>query len=124
MGAYCYFSCLTCGDGVKYDDKAEFKKHLIEKHGYLEGTPGSRSMVAHIDGQGWHETWFEWDFDTFKFREENGWKRQDTRSCSVCGAPGRYLCDYPLAPGKTCDKPLCGRCRVIKGPDQDWCPGH
>jgi hypothetical protein len=122
--SYCFYNCLTCNDGVKYDDKAEFSKHLVDKHGYKVGTPGTRRFAAHMDGSGWHETWYEWEGDSFKFREVNGWNIKEAKICSVCGKPGGYLCDFVLPSGKTCDKPLCGKCRVAKGADLDWCPSH
>ncbi len=41
------------------------------------------------------------------------WKRRSERQC-----------DYPTAPGKTCDKHLCSTCAVRVGPDKDHCPDH
>lgn len=44
--------------------------------------------------------------------------------CSSCGAAGRYACDFPLrgeAAGRTCDRPICGRCKTAIGPDRDLC---
>ncbi len=46
------------------------------------------------------------------------------RRCSACRELGDLLCDFPVADGKTCDKPLCRRCAVSVGPDLDHCPGH
>jgi hypothetical protein len=46
------------------------------------------------------------------------------KRCSVCGNLGASkLCDFELA-GKTCDKPLCGRCAIHRKPDSDFCPDH
>ena len=42
--------------------------------------------------------------------------------CVVCGKPAVFVCDYPLD-GRSCDAPLCGRCRVNVGL-KDYCPGH
>lgn len=43
--------------------------------------------------------------------------------CVACGAPAPFLCDYEVSPGKTCDAPLCGRCRYNVGL-RDYCPAH
>lgn len=54
-----------------------------------------------------------------------------SRLCSSCGRPGAtQLCDYKLANGKTCDRPLCTRCAVVQKPEWgqgdrvDFCPAH
>lgn len=61
--------------------------------------------------------------------------------CHYCQEPARYLCDYRIGHGRqarTCDRPLCERCRVLRGQviacyrdrrgcqvlSQDWCPVH
>ena len=53
------------------------------------------------------------------------------KACSSCGNPrATQLCDYKLANGKTCDRPLCLRCAVMQKPvwgqkDRvDYCPAH
>ncbi len=43
--------------------------------------------------------------------------------CVVCGQYAPFLCDFEVAPGKTCDAPLCGRCRYNMGV-KDYCPEH
>lgn len=43
--------------------------------------------------------------------------------CINCGEPAPFLCDYEVAPGKTCDATLCGRCRINMGL-KDYCPNH
>jgi len=48
---------------------------------------------------------------------------KETMPCSVCGAPAVFLCDYEVEPGRTCDAPLCGRCRYNVGL-KDYCPAH
>lgn len=54
--------------------------------------------------------------------------RQRAPQCGACKtATSTALCDHPLVgakAGKTCDMPLCGRCRVQTGPDRDLCPAH
>ena len=42
--------------------------------------------------------------------------------CIACGKPADFLCDYPVG-DKTCDAPLCGKCRVNVGV-VDYCPTH
>ena len=50
--------------------------------------------------------------------------------CHYCSRPSSKLCDWPteVAPvGKypaTCDRPLCGECVVVAGPNQDHCRIH
>lgn len=45
--------------------------------------------------------------------------------CQVCHTGlGRYRCDYPVAPGKTCDRYLCEQCRQAQGLGIDYCPKH
>ncbi|MGD0794954.1 MAG: hypothetical protein ABR958_05105 [Dehalococcoidales bacterium] len=43
--------------------------------------------------------------------------------CIVCGAFAPFYCDYEIETGKTCDAPLCGRCRFNMGV-KDYCPEH
>lgn len=53
--------------------------------------------------------------------------RGDRRKpCSTANCTGRAtkLCDYPLAKGGTCDRPVCARCATSVGPDKDYCPPH
>lgn len=54
---------------------------------------------------------------------------QRTPACKTpgCGGRGQFLCDYPLEgkrAGKTCDRPMCDRCRVSMGPGRDYCASH
>jgi hypothetical protein len=47
--------------------------------------------------------------------------------CITCGHPSSKLCDFPVVVNgkpRTCDKPICSRCAVSKGPDVDWCQPH
>lgn len=50
-------------------------------------------------------------------------RRVEVARCVVCGNPAPFLCDYEVAPGRTCDKPLCGQCRYNMGV-KDYCPEH
>ncbi len=50
-------------------------------------------------------------------------KRAEMPTCVVCGGFAPFLCDYEVAPGKTCDRPVCGRCRYNAGL-KDYCPQH
>lgn len=49
--------------------------------------------------------------------------RKSIRRCA-CGRPATKLCDHPAGNEKTCDKPLCDRCAVRRGPNVDWCREH
>jgi len=44
--------------------------------------------------------------------------------CVHCGARATLQCDFPAAPGRTCDAHLCRRCAVPVGRDRDYCPSH
>ncbi len=45
--------------------------------------------------------------------------------CKHCGRnPVSKLCDYPVAPGKTCDFPMCARCATNIAHEVDYCPKH
>lgn len=44
--------------------------------------------------------------------------------CACCGVEPDFLCDYPIGGGKTCDLPLCSRCKRSIGEDRDLCPVH
>lgn len=48
----------------------------------------------------------------------------EKRKCAFCGKPADYLCDYPIGDGKTCDKPICKKCKTIVGDNLDYCPTH
>lgn len=41
-----------------------------------------------------------------------------------CGRPATRQCDFPTAPGKTCDKYLCAGCAMRQGRNHDYCPDH
>jgi len=43
--------------------------------------------------------------------------------CVACGGFAPFFCDYEVLPGKTCDAPLCGKCRYNLGV-RDFCPEH
>lgn len=44
--------------------------------------------------------------------------------CACCGGVSGYLCDFPVGEGKTCDRPLCGRCAAEVAPEVHYCSGH
>lgn len=55
-------------------------------------------------------------------RGRRPWRK---KACEFCGAPGAgFLCDFELGKKKTCDKQICGGCRVSVGRDRDFCPEH
>lgn len=41
-----------------------------------------------------------------------------------CCACSEYLCDWPTAPGKTCDAPLCSAHAHLVGTNRHYCPDH
>jgi len=44
--------------------------------------------------------------------------------CSYCNNDAPLLCDFKVAEGKTCDKPICKRCSVNIAPGIDHCRIH
>jgi len=54
--------------------------------------------------------------------------RRRRRPPCACGAESKYECDGPrrhhAGRTKTCDRPLCGRCRIHVPPNQDFCKDH
>ena len=46
------------------------------------------------------------------------------KKCRGCGAPAPLLCDWKIAPGKTCDAPVCEECALEVGPEKHLCPAH
>ncbi len=50
--------------------------------------------------------------------------RQSVAKCSHCHRPHTKLCDFEIAPGKTCDAPLCGSCATSGGTNVDYCREH
>lgn len=50
-------------------------------------------------------------------------RQVEVARCVSCGNPAPFLCDYEVAPGKTCDAPICGQCRYNVGV-KDYCPEH
>lgn len=41
-----------------------------------------------------------------------------------CSGRGEFLCDYPVAEGKTCDRPCCRAHAKRIGEDRDHCVEH
>lgn len=56
-------------------------------------------------------------------------ERPKPKPCA-CGQPSRFLCDWKLGDGKTCDAPLCADsnigpgCANQVGRDKHLCPEH
>ena len=69
--------------------------------------------------------WFENDDGTLAkvHLQYNCRKNQLPPACS-CGFCADFLCDYPVGKGKTCDAPLCLKCRVHVGDELDYCKAH
>lgn len=56
-----------------------------------------------------------------------GGRRGRRPPCLHCGDPAEFECDGPPPEGsrrKTCDRPLCRRCRIHVPPDRDYCKAH
>lgn len=41
-----------------------------------------------------------------------------------CAAVSGFLCDFPVAKGRTCDVPLCASHAYEIAPNIHYCPGH
>lgn len=46
------------------------------------------------------------------------------RKRCACGETGRFLCDWKIGKGRTCDKPLCKEHAKQVGEDKHICPKH
>ena len=46
------------------------------------------------------------------------------KACRSCGHLATKLCDFAVAPGKTCDAPICAECAQHFEPNKDYCPEH
>jgi len=44
--------------------------------------------------------------------------------CCCCGWISTRECDWSIAPGRTCDNPLCDHCTTSPAPGKDICPAH
>jgi hypothetical protein len=58
-----------------------------------------------------------------------GTRSAPRRYCVACVSksvrtPAPYLCDFPIAPGKTCDKAMCEEHRRVVAPGVDYCRDH
>lgn len=42
----------------------------------------------------------------------------------LCITPSSFLCDWPVAEGKTCDERMCARHAHRVARDTDYCPRH
>lgn len=52
--------------------------------------------------------------------------RRRVQRCWVplCEDPATRQCDFPIGPGKTCDRYLCAAHAVPQGGGRDYCPDH
>jgi hypothetical protein len=58
-----------------------------------------------------------------------GVRRAKPKPCAQCGHASTVLCDGPPRDSGrlrsvTCDRPLCGRCRIHVPPNRDFCREH
>ena len=55
-----------------------------------------------------------------------GVRRGRRPPCVHCGQASAFECDGPPRTAKTttCDRPLCGRCRIHVPPNFDFCHDH
>ena len=44
--------------------------------------------------------------------------------CCLCERPSEFLCDFLVAPGRTCSRRLCRHHRADIGNRIDFCPEH
>jgi hypothetical protein len=53
-------------------------------------------------------------------------RRPKAKPCFAAGCPlpAHWLCDFEIAPGKTCDRSICERHRRGVGPGKDHCLEH
>lgn len=51
--------------------------------------------------------------------------RPKKKPCAFCSVlSSGFLCDYPVGPGRTCNKAVCGGCRTSIAAGIDYCPEH
>lgn len=70
--------------------------------------------------------------EPFCYRDEDGHvivgiacgRGKQSTLCRYCGRPMTSLCDYPLPNGKTCDTPMCDKCKTTIGDNIDVCRIH
>ncbi len=46
------------------------------------------------------------------------------QACRWCETGAPFLCDWKVAPGRTCDAPICGDHAFEAGPEKHLCPEH
>lgn len=44
--------------------------------------------------------------------------------CADCGGIAGFLCDYPLANGRACNRVMCARCGTEVATDTHYCRAH
>ena len=89
-----------------------FEAHLSEQR-----------LTLHLNGQGRR---FSFVPNRVVVEDESGRvfsERADPRA-AFCGHTAGSLCDWPIAKGRTCDKPCCYRCLRHVGKDVDYCRDH
>jgi hypothetical protein len=47
-----------------------------------------------------------------------------SKRCCACYLQGTYMCDWKIAPEKTCDKPICPEHAEEVATDKHLCPQH
>ena len=67
-----HWSCLTCPDNPEFTTRAAAIQHIIDKHGYIKGTPAKKDFKLHLDYRPGYESHYEWDFGTFKLYQKMG----------------------------------------------------
>lgn len=50
--------------------------------------------------------------------------RGKRRQCATCKGPAKYLCDWKLENGKTCDAAMCGEHAKCVAVEKHLCPAH
>ena len=76
IGTYIYFTCPECDENAttKFNG-VEFKKHLVESHN-IRSREGTRTLLTHIDGNGWYSSTYEWKIEGKKFLQHIKNKRR------------------------------------------------
>ena len=87
--------------------------------------PASKAEFAQWQEMGYNGTWDQ--YVAAKRRLEGGTMfvcGDLGDACADCPAVGDFLCDFPVSPGKTCDRPMCGSHSHEIGPELHYCEIH